>query len=68
MIMFRMPMAWPPNPTRKREAKGRNQCFRTLPTKAHERWGRISKLYAPAMGKTPRTMPKNQARRIPSHM
>ena len=39
MIMLRMPIAQPPNITRKSEAKGKNQCWKTLPMNAQERFG-----------------------------
>ena len=68
MIMFRIPIAQPPNPTRKSEAKGRNQCCRRLQMKAKEKLGIIKKLYAPAIGKMCQTIPNNQASKIPSHI
>jgi hypothetical protein len=44
MIIFLMPIAHPPNITKKREKKGRNQCFRRLRANSHDRWGLMAKL------------------------
>jgi hypothetical protein len=44
MIMLRMPMAQPPNPTRNSEANGRNQCRARLERNAHDHDGSVSKL------------------------
>jgi hypothetical protein len=68
MIMFRIPIAQPPNPTRKSEANGRNQCRRRLARKAHDQLGSSAKLYPPAIGKIPATVASAHASRIPSHM
>src|SRR5664280_1008433 len=68
MTMLRMPIAQPPNITRKRDAKGMIQWATKSVKKSHERVGSRLKPYPPDIGKIRRLKPRTKASTIPSHM
>ena len=68
MIMFRIPIAQPPNATRKSAEKGRIQWCRKLRANSSDHSGWSAKPYAPETGKMASVEANTQARMMPSHI
>src|SRR5215510_251614 len=68
MIRLRIPIAQPPNDTRKSVRKGRNQCWRKLLANSHVHAGWSEKSYAPETGNQPHWNATTYARTSASHM